>query len=619
MANKIILAQMKQRRDTKANWAAQNPVLLAGELGIVSDDPNLYKVGDGATAWNALPFRGFNGTVSQTTGTSANAVMSQKAVTEIFTQLSRSVNQCYMAGSVVRFSKSERKITITGGTCMGAGNQTSVGTIEIPQDTSYSSHYIIINTKTLSYRLATPNVPLSLNENEGLFAAIRWTEGFYFVNAISVYIDDAQIDLTYLATQQKNLATELTATKNKIGLEAITWTLNVYEQVPIVQQGQQGRIVLNGITTNRKITFFAKTQTSDSTYQSLGAINAGEELIFVADRDIQYIKAYNDYSDVYPLSITLQTAEGLAYKVDLVDKEAQKASVLPKMYNPGIDWHKETFNVLDIGNSYTGDCHTYLAGIIDATGVETKVNLYKAVRSSGSFKTWVDCYNNKDNSTYSVSRTYGESLGIDATGAANNGEVFRNALAKNWDVIIIHQVSNFSTEFDTWETQTEKGYLKEFIQVLRKTNPQASIGFLMTHSYRGDYPQNTEKDSLLRFEKIAEATKRFAREYGVNFIIPYGTAVQNLRASSLNDTYEFSEDGTHLGAGLGDYVAGCCYYQAMIAPRNGVSIEGNTFRITNLDESIGGRKNVTNETAPIAQNAAIMACCDMWNVIRPDL
>ena len=87
MAKKIIKAQMKQRTDTKANWASSNPVLLKGELGLVDDDPNLYKVGDGATAWNALPFRGFNGTVVNETGTSETVVMSQKAVTEELTKL----------------------------------------------------------------------------------------------------------------------------------------------------------------------------------------------------------------------------------------------------------------------------------------------------------------------------------------------------------------------------------------------------------------------------------------------------------------------------------------------------------------------------------------------------
>ena len=84
---------MKQRRDTKANWAAQNPVLLAGELGLVSDDPNLYKVGDGTTAWNALPFRGFDGTLVHTIGDSETAAMSQKGVTEELAKLSAEVSE----------------------------------------------------------------------------------------------------------------------------------------------------------------------------------------------------------------------------------------------------------------------------------------------------------------------------------------------------------------------------------------------------------------------------------------------------------------------------------------------------------------------------------------------
>ena len=82
MAQKTIMAHMKQRRDTLANWASTNPVLLDGELGIVTDDPNLYKVGNGSTAWNDLPFRGFDGTLVHHTGASATAVMSQKAVTD---------------------------------------------------------------------------------------------------------------------------------------------------------------------------------------------------------------------------------------------------------------------------------------------------------------------------------------------------------------------------------------------------------------------------------------------------------------------------------------------------------------------------------------------------------
>lgn len=98
MAKKTIKAQMKQRRDTKANWASTNPVLLDGELGIVSDDPNLYKVGDGTTAWNALPFRGFDGTLAQELGKSENAAMSQKATTDKLTELQQLELKRYMKG-----------------------------------------------------------------------------------------------------------------------------------------------------------------------------------------------------------------------------------------------------------------------------------------------------------------------------------------------------------------------------------------------------------------------------------------------------------------------------------------------------------------------------------------
>jgi hypothetical protein len=87
MATKIIKAQITQRHDTRSNWESVNPVLLEGELGLVSDDPNLYKVGDGRTEWNNLPYRGFDGTLVQEEGTSANAAMSQKAVTEALAKM----------------------------------------------------------------------------------------------------------------------------------------------------------------------------------------------------------------------------------------------------------------------------------------------------------------------------------------------------------------------------------------------------------------------------------------------------------------------------------------------------------------------------------------------------
>lgn len=47
--------QIQLRRDTSANWTSNNPILAEGELGVVTDTYN-YKIGDGATAWNSLPY-----------------------------------------------------------------------------------------------------------------------------------------------------------------------------------------------------------------------------------------------------------------------------------------------------------------------------------------------------------------------------------------------------------------------------------------------------------------------------------------------------------------------------------------------------------------------------------
>ena len=74
--------RIQQRRDTAANWAKYNPVLLEGEVGYVLDNPNQYKIGDGEHPWNDLPFRGYTGTISQELGDDENAVVSQKTITE---------------------------------------------------------------------------------------------------------------------------------------------------------------------------------------------------------------------------------------------------------------------------------------------------------------------------------------------------------------------------------------------------------------------------------------------------------------------------------------------------------------------------------------------------------
>ena len=62
------------RRDTAANWASNNPILSEGEPGFQTDSGNqLFKVGDGTTAWNSLAqFQGPQGVAGPTGATGAD-------------------------------------------------------------------------------------------------------------------------------------------------------------------------------------------------------------------------------------------------------------------------------------------------------------------------------------------------------------------------------------------------------------------------------------------------------------------------------------------------------------------------------------------------------------------
>ena len=288
--------------------------------------------------------------------------------------------------------------------------------------------------------------------------------------------------------------------------------------------------------------------------------------------------------------------------------------------NPIHNLMKDSLRILDIGNSYTEDATYYIPNIAAAVGAKTGYSLYRAVRGGASYKNWVDVYNDSDTGDYWLVRSYGNTISEVETGKAlvGDGSLFRTALQNGmWDIILIHQVSLYANDFDPWGGNGTAGYLKELISIIRETNPQATIGFLLVHSYRSDYVSNTEKSSLKRWENIAIATKNLKLNYGIDLVIPYGTAVQNLRATYLNDNYEFSTDGTHLASGLGDYVAACCYWEALFATRFG-SVLGNSFRSVKLDESIKGVKNITDETALVAQKAAILATKNMYQVTNID-
>ncbi len=66
--------QIQLRHGTAASWAAANPTLAEGELG-VELDTGMSKYGDGGTPWNNLPYAGGGGVGTLTGAVDPNGLV----------------------------------------------------------------------------------------------------------------------------------------------------------------------------------------------------------------------------------------------------------------------------------------------------------------------------------------------------------------------------------------------------------------------------------------------------------------------------------------------------------------------------------------------------------------
>lgn len=286
---------------------------------------------------------------------------------------------------------------------------------------------------------------------------------------------------------------------------------------------------------------------------------------------------------------------------------------------------KHNLKVLDIGNSYSEGATALLPQIVEEIDADVSdMCLYWITRGGGSFKSWCEVYQDSDTHQYFFHRVVGgASISVaPGLGDSGDGSLFRRVLSDvEWDIIIIHQLSSFAPYYEFWNDDSSAGgYLDLLIDIIKSNQPHAMIGFMIVHSYWDGYSGNKEKSSFIRWQKIAESVQRLQEDNSeIQFIIPYGTAVENLRMSSLNNEFDLTSDGSHCGYGLCQYTAACCYYETLLAPRTGVSCYGHNAQIdVSKKTTVYPSVDVTPENARIAQKAAILAANDMFNCSNPE-
>jgi hypothetical protein len=218
--------------------------------------------------------------------------------------------------------------------------------------------------------------------------------------------------------------------------------------------------------------------------------------------------------------------------------------------------------VLAIGNSFSVDAMEWLYNIA-ASGNEGPIALGNLRIPGCSLETHLD-----------------KALGDRAdyifytnTGGVWNQEPDRTMLYgisyADWDIITMQQASALSGIESSYEPYLSKliGYVNR-----HRTNPSARLAWHMTWAYQHDSVQEKfasyHRDQMIMYKGIVRAVKsNIVRNSAFSFVIPVGTAIQNVRTSYIGDT--LTRDGFHLSYSLGRYIAGMTWFRKI----SGLSLE----------------------------------------------
>lgn len=164
----------------------------------------------------------------------------------------------------------------------------------------------------------------------------------------------------------------------------------------------------------------------------------------------------------------------------------------------------------------------------------------------------------------------------------SNTTLLYGILDEDWDIITLQQASGFSGVPSSY---SEGNVLQNLIDYVNrhKTNPDAKLVWHMTWAYQADSTHSAfptyNRDQLRMFVSIVHAVqKHIVPNEAFSFIIPSGTAIQNLRTSYIGDT--LTRDGYHLSYNLGRYIAGMTWFHAITGmPIDDVSYVPNASEV----------------------------------------
>ena len=242
---------------------------------------------------------------------------------------------------------------------------------------------------------------------------------------------------------------------------------------------------------------------------------------------------------------------------DYDENEDYIAPEHPLIVNAPFPEGADTLRVLAIGNSFTENATHYLSAIVDSAGIDRKkLGVYSITYAGARFSHWTETLH-KDGMV-EAARVAGV-VSMRARGTLSE------VVSQPWDVIVIQQASDVSYKWKTFST------LEEYIPMILSLCPNKNVCL----AYQMPWSHTLDEMPYVMTWNI-NCTQRLAETYGIDVVIPVGTAIQLARETRLNDSMYLTEDNWHLNAGMGQFIASCCWYESIIARCFGTTVLNNS-------------------------------------------
>ena len=231
------------------------------------------------------------------------------------------------------------------------------------------------------------------------------------------------------------------------------------------------------------------------------------------------------------------------------------------MSQAGFEPDSKSISILAIGNSFSIDAMQYLYGYLQQAGYED-IFLGNLYIGGCTLQTHAGHIANNDNAY----QYYTNSTG--SWSSVSGGNIVTALKSRRWDYVSMQQASGFSGTPDTYEP-----YLSSIVETVKEHCPGAKRMWHMTWAYQADCSKSEFSQygcvQIRMYNAILDAVRTKVVSRGdFDFVIPCGTAIQNLRTSLVGDTV--TRDGYHMSYDIGRVATALMWLKQI----SGCSLEG---------------------------------------------